>query len=119
MSQVCEPGGVRVVGYDRAGTGRGGARTPAWRVGARLYRTLDRIDAARGVATWHEALAWTAAQREPIRELQYWGHGMWGAAKVANDALDASALAPGHRLHAGLEALRERLAPGALVGVRT
>lgn len=105
--------------YDRTCTTRRGALTPAWRVGARLYRVLDRIDAAHGVSTWREALAWTASQREPIRELQYWGHGMWGAAKVDSDALDASALSPGHRLHAGLEALRERLAPGALVWFRT
>ncbi len=92
----------------------------AWRSGARLYRALGRIDAALGVASWAEALAWLGAQPEPIDELQYWGHGTWGRALVdRTDVLDARALTPGHALHAGLTAVRAGLAPGALIWFRT
>ncbi|MBX3157802.1 MAG: hypothetical protein KF773_17670 [Deltaproteobacteria bacterium] len=93
--------------------------TPAWATGTLLYRALRRIDARRGASSWDEALAWLATLREPIDELQYWGHGTWGAALVAGDALDAAALAPAHRLRAGLDALRAQLAPDALVWFRT
>jgi hypothetical protein len=87
-----------------------------WSAGAQLYRALGRIDDALGVASWDEAFAWLAARREPIRELQYWGHGKWGTALVDNDALDVHALA--RRAH-DLQALRERLVPDALVWFRT
>src|SRR6185437_12193271 len=56
---------------------------------------------------------------EPIAEVQYWGHGRWGRALVAEDVLDARALGAGHPLRRGLDALRERLAPGALLWFRT
>lgn len=74
---------------------------------------------AFGATSWDEALAWLAQAQEPVGELQYWGHGHWGRVLVAADELDASALRPGHRLHAGLESLRDRLAPDALVWFRT
>ena len=90
----------------------------AWRTGARLYRRLGRIDAAHGVASWAEALDWVVAQRAPIRALQYWGHGKWGCALVGRDVLDASALASGP-LYAPLCAVREQLAPDALIWFRT
>jgi hypothetical protein len=90
----------------------------AWKSGERLYRGLGRFDATRGVASWHEAFAWLATQ-PAIHELQYWGHGRWGRALVDDDVLDAAALQPGHALHAGLEALRERLVPDALIWFRT
>lgn len=102
--------------FDRTCTqGRRGL-SPIWSAGARLYRALGRIDDSIGVASWDEAFAWLAARREPIRELQYWGHGKWGTALVDDDALDVHALA--RRAH-DLEALRERLAPDALVWFRT
>jgi hypothetical protein len=83
-----------------------------WAAGSALYRGLRRIDAARGVASWDEALAWIDTLRAPIRELQYWGHGKWGCAMIDDDPLDASRIAR-------LAGLRERLAPDALVWFRT
>jgi hypothetical protein len=78
----------------------------AWRAGAQLYRRLGRIDAARGVASWDEALEWLASH-ERITELQYWGHGKWGAALVdRTDVLDA-------RRFDELAPVFERLAPPA------
>ncbi|MEO7734722.1 MAG: hypothetical protein ABIY55_27450, partial [Kofleriaceae bacterium] len=52
-------------------------------------------------------------------ELQYWGHGRWGRALVADDVLDARAFAPADRRHRSLCALRAQLAPDALVWFRT
>jgi hypothetical protein len=92
----------------------------AWRAGARLYRAQRRIDAARGVGSWEGALDWLASFDEPIAEIQYWGHGRWGRALIdRDDVLDAAALSPGHRLRAQLDAVRERLAPNALIWFRT
>jgi hypothetical protein len=108
---------MRVVVYDK--TCLWGARglSPAWLAGTFLYRALRRIDAARGVASWHEALAFLAEQREPIEEVQYWGHGRWGHALIGDEPFDADAI--DRRLRPELEAVRERLAPGALVWFRT
>jgi hypothetical protein len=105
---------VKVVIYDRTCVGRRGNLSPVWRTGCTLYRRLGRVDATHGVASWDEALAWLAAQRTPITELQYWGHGKWGCALVDGDALDASAITRGR-----LDALREQLASDALVWFRT
>jgi len=103
---------VRVVVYDRTCVRTRGRLSPIWATGARLYRGLRRIDAALGVASWSEAIEWLAAQREPIREIQYWGHGKWGSALVGEEALDARGIER-------LAALRERLAPDALLWFRT
>src|SRR5262249_41791667 len=111
--------GVRVVVYDRTCVIRRGALTPAWAVGARMYRALGRVDAMRGVTSWREALAWIAARPAPVDEIQYWGHGRWGRAMVADDVLDASALDAAHDLHDSLRAVKARLAPGALIWFRT
>jgi hypothetical protein len=111
--------GVRALIYDRTCVWRGGALSHAWAAGARLYRALGRIDAARGVASWDEALGWLATAPAPIDEVQYWGHGKWGCALVDRDVLDKRALARGHSLRAGLAALRDRMAPGALLWFRT
>ena len=110
---------MRVVVYDRTCMWKGGALSPAWAAGSQLYRALGRIDEVRGVGSWDEALAWLAARPRLIEEVQYWGHGHWGCALVDRDVLGAGALVRGHALHAGLLALRERLAPGALVWFRT
>jgi hypothetical protein len=110
---------MRVLVYDRTCVRRVGGMSRIWATGAALYRRLGRIDAASGVASWDEALGWIAAQPEPITELQYWGHGKWGCAFVGDDALDAGALAAGHPRRSAMEAVRERLAPDALVWFRT
>jgi hypothetical protein len=103
---------VRVVVYDRTCVGRRGSLTPAWAVGARLYRRLDRIDAWQGVASWDEAVMWILSLRERVSELQYWGHGRWGRVMIDDDVLDADGLDR-------IEPLRARLTDNALVWFRT
>src|SRR5688572_11084395 len=107
---------MRVVVYDNTCVTTRGRLSPVWAAGARLYRGLRRIDAARGVASWAEAFDWLAAQREPLDEIQYWGHGKWGRALVGEESFDASAL---QARRAQLDAVRERLAPDALIWFRT
>lgn len=102
---------------------KGGGLTVPWAAGSYLYRGLRRIDHAKGVASWAEALAWLGETSEKhdenIDELQYWGHGRWGRILIDREALAGSSLLVGHEHHAGLCALRDRLAPGALVWFRT
>jgi hypothetical protein len=98
---------VRLLVYDRTCVIRGRALSTPWAIGARLYRGLRRIDAARGVASWAEALAWLAT------------HGRWGRAMVGDDVLDAGVLDTSHGLHAALREVRARLAPDALLWFRT
>lgn len=91
----------------------------SWRVGAGLYRARGWLDASLGVTSFDQALDFLARAEEPIGEIQFWGHGKWGRALVDRESFDRSALAPGHRLRPKLEAVRERLAPDALVWFRT
>lgn len=98
---------------------KGGGLTVPWAAGSYLYRGLRRIDHAKGVASWAEAFAWLGELNEKIDELQYWGHGRWGRILIDQDALTSFALLSGHEYNAGLRALRDRLAPGALVWFRT
>ncbi|MEJ7596561.1 MAG: DUF4347 domain-containing protein [Kofleriaceae bacterium] len=107
---------MRALIYDRTCTDRGGGLSRVWSAGSTLYRGLRRVDAVRGVASWDEALAWLGSIEQPIAEVQYWGHGKWGSALVADDVLDVSSLTT---RRAALEAVRERLAPDALVWFRT
>ena len=107
---------MRLVVYDKTCVKSRGHLTPVWAAGARLFRRLRRIDDAQGVESWDDAFTWLASQKTPISELQYWGHGKWGEALVGDDCFDVSSLK--HR-RANLEAVRERLAPGALVWFRT
>lgn len=107
---------LRLLVYDRTCTG--GPLRPglshAWASGSWLYRGLGRLDGVRGVTSWGEALAWLAevAPGTRIAEVQYWGHGRWGRARVGGEELDERALAAGHPLHAGLGALARRMQPG-------
>ena len=89
----------------------------AWKSGAQLYRQLGRVDAAFGVASWAEAFDWLATHAEPIEELQYWGHGKWGAALVARS--DAWTARPDPALQRNLDRLRDQLALDALIWFRT
>ncbi len=94
----------------------------AWGAGSLLYRGLGRIDRAIGVASLEQALEWLATvdPARPIGEIQFWGHGKWGEIRVGAEGLDRGAFARGHRLHAPLARVRERLAgPDALVWLRT
>jgi hypothetical protein len=90
----------------------------AWYAGSVLYRGLSRLDACKPVRSWQEALEWLA-RHERIDEIQYWGHGRWGRVFVADDVLDARVFSPSHPLHASMRAVKERLAPDALVWFRT
>jgi hypothetical protein len=93
----------------------------AWGTGAHLYRGLRRIDAARPVSSWDDALGWlgTHAGDQPIGEIQYWGHGRWGHVLVESDVLDAARLRPTHASFSAIERVRERLVPDARVWLRT
>jgi hypothetical protein len=99
--------------YDRTCTGRGPlpGLTHSWMAGALLYRGLGRLDAWRGVASWGEALAWLAdVQLErPISEIQFWGHGKWGEARVDQEILDDSALLSSSEYAPHLRRIRARL----------
>jgi Domain of unknown function (DUF4347) len=109
----------RLLVFDRTCVRTRGGLSPVWSLGSRLYRGLGRFDQTRGVASWAEALDWLAAREESIREVQFWGHGKWGAAFVGADVLDAGALAKKHPLRTGLDRLATRLAPDALFWFRT
>lgn len=106
---------MRVLVHDRTD----GALSFAWKAGSALYRGLRRMDAARGVASWAEAFEWLASIDGPIDELQYWGHGKWGQVHVGDEILGARSLLRDHAHRPGLDMLKEKLAPGALVWFRT
>lgn len=112
---------MRLMLFDRTCTRTG--RVPiglshSWWVGSHVYRALGQLDRSHGVASWSEGLDWLL-EHERIDEIQYWGHGNWGLARVDGDMLDRAALQGGHPLHARLEAIRERMAPGAQWWFRT
>lgn len=98
-----------------------GRLTPIWWAGAYLYGGLGRFDAWHGATSWPDALAWLArvGGDRPIAEVQYWGHGQWGQARIGAEVLDVRSLAPTHPHRGGLDALRERLVPDALLWFRT
>jgi len=107
---------LRLMLYDE--TCRGVGRRPlglshCWKAGGWLYRRLGRLDGCRGLCSWSEALDWLLAvePERPIGEIQYWGHGKWGLARIGEQPLDAAALRPAHPLHDRLAGLRQRLLP--------
>lgn len=83
----------------------------SWWAGGVLYSTLGRLDAWQGFDSWGAALGWLAEHRgdQPIAEIQFWGHGKWGCAKIDREDLDLSLLDPRHEHHDKLLAIRERL----------
>ncbi len=111
---------MRLMIYDRnASAGR--LLVLAWRLGAWLYLLLGRLDDWYGAASWSDALEWLATHRrtEPLREVQFWGHGKFGEARIGGEVLDATAVTPKHPLHARLYAVRERLRGEGLWWFRT
>lgn len=114
---------VRLMIYDRTCTGRGGllGLTHSWIAGALLYRALGRIDLYRGVSSWEEGLSFLAdaALERPIAEVQFWGHGKWGEARVAGDIFDERALLRTSPLEPLLRRVRARMTPDALFWFRT
>lgn len=113
--------GLRLMIYDATCRGRLIGLSHAWEVGAGFYRTLDRLDASFGATNWDEALRWLAghAADRPLAEVQFWGHGTWGAVKIAGEALGAASLRAGHAHRPLLDAVRERMAPASLWWFRT
>lgn len=107
--------GLRLMIYDRSCRGRRAlpGLSHAWWAGAKLYRTLRRLDAYRGVDSWEEALEFLAdfPSDRPIAEVQYWGHGKWGSARVRQQVLDRNALHLKHPLHSRMKAVRDRMLP--------
>lgn len=96
--------------------------THSWIAGAGAYRMMGRLDHTCGVTSWEQGLQWlaTVGQDRAIAEIQFWGHGKWGYAKVDDDVLDVSALDRGHPYRPMLEAIRDRLVgPKAMWWFRT
>jgi hypothetical protein len=103
--------------YDRTCRGRGPlpGLSRAWWLGHGLYSALGRLDGALGAASWAEALDWLAdhQQERRIAEIQFWGHGRWGNARIGEEVLDRRALAPAHPHHDRLRRIAGRILPGA------
>jgi len=104
---------MRLMIYDRSC--RGGWLSPglshAWSAGGVLYRALGRLDASFGARSWAEALDWVLDQAQPIREIQFWGHGEWGGVWIDEELLTIAALEPSHYLHERLVKVKSRLVP--------
>lgn len=116
--------GLRLMIYDATCRGQGvlPGLSHSWIAGACLYKGLGRLDATCGVKSWAQGLEWLAQiERErPIEEIQFWGHGKWGRAKVDQEVLDLRSLEPGHPHRPDLEAIRDRMVgPRALWWFRT
>jgi hypothetical protein len=112
---------LRLLVYDATCRELGVGLSDAWYAGSVLYRALGRFDHVLGARSWHEAWHWLAeiAPGERIAEVQYWGHGNWGNARLGGERLDIDWLEPRHAQAAALNALRDRLASDALFWFRT
>jgi hypothetical protein len=114
--------GLRLIVYDKTCVGKLGlGLSRVWSAGRHLYRGLGRCDGAFGAGGFDEAFGWLAGHRKdaPISEIQFWAHGKWGRLFLQRESFDRAAFGDGHRHRKSLEALRERLAPGALVWFRS
>ena len=104
---------LRLLLYDR--TCKGGAWWPGlshtWWCGAWCYRGLGRLDGHFGASNWDEAIEWLAsvAIGRSIQEVQFWGHGKWGDARIGEQAFDTASLGNGGSLRSGLQRVRSRL----------
>lgn len=85
--------------------------THSWWIGGALYGALGRLDDRRGFSDWDSALRWLAEHRsdQAIAEIQFWGHGKWGCAKIDGAPLGLESLDPQHPHHDALVAIRERM----------
>ncbi len=106
--------------YDDTCRGRFGlGLTHSWIAGAVLARAQNVADIVIPATSWRQAFDALLDQTESIASIQYWGHGKWGRALIANDVLDASALEAGHPLHPHLVEICRRMAPDATWWFRT
>lgn len=106
---------MKLLVYDRTCRGRfAPGLSAAWATGARFYSALGRLDAHFAATSWPKALDWLASHGgdAPIDEIQFWGHGKWGDARIADGPLDVRALKPSSPLYASLCAIRGRIARG-------
>ena len=85
----------------------------SWRYGTRLYGALGRHDGAFGARDFAEAFAWLNRYQpeHQIQELQFWGHGKWGAPRVYGESLREDCLLRNHELCGGLDTLATRMLP--------
>ena len=122
LSNTTEP--LRLLLYDATCRGRPllPGLTHSWIAGALMYRALGHLDCVFGANNWRDGLQWLATVEpdRPVSEIQFWGHGKWGNARIAGEKLDSSALASRHQYHSLLSAIRDRLTgPDALWWFRT
>lgn len=114
---------ARLLIYDRTCRGRAGlpGLSFAWWAGSILYRTRSCLDACYPAASWAEALEFLGTWQpgRTISEIQFWGHGKWGDARIGADTLDERSLLRTHPFNAKISAVRARLAPRALWWFRT
>ena len=118
---------LRLVVWDATGHGSApwqGALTWSWRVGSALYRAHPQaaVDAVFGARSWVDALAWLASVQPArrVREVQFWGHGLFGRVFVGKEVLDEGSVRAGGPHHDDLLALRARLVDDdALLWLRT
>jgi hypothetical protein len=82
-----------------------------WAAGARLYRRRGLLDASLGAASWQEALSFIAtfSPEQPIAEIQFWGHGKWGDARIGEERFDERRLLASDELRPALGAIKKRL----------
>lgn len=107
---------LRLMLFDVTCRGRPVGLADAWSWGGGLYGALGRLHAWKGVSAWDDGLHWLAtyAPDRPIGEVQVWGHGRWGLARMGATQLDRGSLRG-----SGLDPVRARLAPDALWWFRT
>ncbi len=107
--------------YDATCVGRLIGLTHVWRLGGGFYRTLRHLDASFGATTWSEALRWLSehGSEDTLAEVQFWGHGKWGAAKIGGEALSVASLRAGHAHRPLLDAVAARMTPASLFWFRT
>lgn len=112
---------LRLLVYDGAPRAGEALLRASWRSGARLYAGLGRVDRHLGARSWEEALRWLATfePERPIGEIQFWGHGRWGLAKIDADALSLASLRRGHAHHPWVERVARRMTPDSLLWFRT
>lgn len=125
MAPESEPTPLRLMIFDRTCRGRSilPGLSHAWSCGGWLYRGLGRVDACKGVSKWTEALEWIAdhAPERKIAEIQFWGHGKWGAAKIGSASFGVHCLLRDHELKAPLDKIAARMLPAekGLIWFRT
>lgn len=93
----------------------------SWLAGGRLYRWFRWLDTVQGVTSWDEALDWLIEQgkKEPISQIQFWGHGSWGRAWIGKESIGRLTIHEESSVHDKFEELKNYLADDALIWFRT